>query len=318
MLNSKGFLTNRHCRDLAPALTWLLTTAFLLLFPVLSASAQDTATEEAARRRAVLAGLPQDAAKRVFGLMSTPAPGPAQPIGDYGKGCLAGGVQLPADGPGWQVMRPSRNRAWGAPVLIAMLQRLATAAPGVGWSGLMVGDIGQPRGGPMLTGHTSHQIGLDADIWLSPMPDHRLSPQERDEISATNVVRADGNDIDPATWRPEHRRILELVASQPEVSRIFVNPAIKRALCREAGADHAWLRKVRPWWGHNYHFHIRLSCPAGDRECHDQGGLPAGDGCNELGWWFTEEGKHPKPGRPSPPLRVAQLPPACAAVAEKP
>src|SRR5579862_1298951 len=73
--------------------------------------AQDTAGEEAAHRRSVLATLPADAAKRRFGLAATASPGPAQAIGTYTKGCLAGGVALPADGPNWQVMRPSRNRA---------------------------------------------------------------------------------------------------------------------------------------------------------------------------------------------------------------
>src|ERR1700737_3191137 len=146
-----------------------------------SALAQDNAAQEAAHRQAMLARLPADAAKRVFGLMTTPAPGPARAIGDYSKGCAAGAVQLPADGAAWQIMRPSRTRAWGHPVLIAFLERIAAAAPSAaGWPGLLAGDIGQPRGGPMLTGHASHQIGLDADIWLTPMPDRRLSGSERD------------------------------------------------------------------------------------------------------------------------------------------
>jgi len=227
-------------------------------------------------------------------------------------------VALPADGPNWQVMRPSRGRAWGHPALIGFLERLAVAAADVGWPGLLVGDISQPRGGPMLTGHGSHQIGLDADLWLTPMPDRRLSPAERDQISATNVVAASGDDVDPEIWRPEHRKLLEAVARSPGVARIFVNPAIKRALCREAGAavDRGWLSRIRPWWGHNYHFHVRLSCPRGDNECHDQPEPLTGDGCGaELDWWFTPEARHPKPASPERPLRVADLPRGCKALA---
>jgi hypothetical protein len=176
------------------------------------ALAQYTAAEEAARRRAVLDRLPQDAAQRLFGLAATPAPGPARVIGFYSKGCLAGGAELPADGPNWQVMRPSRNRAWGHPVLIAFLQRLAAAGAAAGWPGLLVGDLAQPRGGPMLTGHASHQLGIEADLWLTPMPERRLSPAERDEMPATNVVAENLDDIDTAVWRPEHKKLLETAA----------------------------------------------------------------------------------------------------------
>src|SRR5690349_14519644 len=193
-----------------------------------SASAQDTAAQEAARRAMVLAQLPPGAAKVLFGREVAPMPGPAQAIGAYERGCLTGAMALPADGPNWQVMRPSRNRAWGHPVLIAFVEQLAPKLPTeAGWPGLLVGDIAQPRGGPMLTGHGSHQIGLDADIWLTPMPDRRLSPSERDEISATDVVAADGMEIDAATWMPQHRRLLEAFANERMVERIFVNPAIK-------------------------------------------------------------------------------------------
>ena len=308
---SYQYVSDRRC--CVSRLTAVILLILLAEIPM--ARAQDTAAEEAEHRTAVLAHLPPDAAKRMFGLAVSPSTGPARAIGSYTKGCAAGAVQLPADGPNWQVMRPSRDRAWGNPVLIASLERLATEATAVGWPGLLVGDIGQPRGGPMLTGHESHQIGLDADIWLTPMPDHRLGAAERDEMPATNVVAADGNDVDHSVWRQEHKKLLETVAKMAGVARIFVNPAIKRALCREAGADRSWLSRIRPWWGHNYHFHVRLDCPRGEIECKEQPPPPGGDGCGkELDWWFTEEAKHPKPGKPAPPLRVSDLPVACAAL----
>ena len=284
------------------------------------AAAQDTAAQEAAHRTEVIAHLPRDAAKLLFGRESTPAPGPAEAIGTYDRGCMQGATALPADGPNWQVMRPSRNRAWGHPVLIAFLARLAAKLPvEAGWPGLLVGDIAQPRGGPMLTGHGSHQIGLDADIWLTPMPSRRLSPAERDEISATNVVAADALGIDPSSWTPQHGLLLKAFARDPAVERIFVNAAIKRELCREAGSDRGWLSKIRPWWGHNYHFHVRLSCPSGEPECRGQSSPPPGDGCGkELDWWFTEEALHPPPSPPPRPLRLADLPHACAALVAAP
>jgi len=167
-------------------------------------------------------------------------------------------------------MRLSRNRNWGHPALIRVLERLAAKAPRVGWPGLLVGDMSQPRGGPMLTGHASHQVGLDADIWLTPMPARELSAQEREEMSAVMMVAADRRDVDPAVWTPAHGAIIKAAAKEPEVERILVNAAIKKALCREAGADRAWLAKVRPYYGHDYHFHLRIRCPAGEHECKPQ------------------------------------------------
>ena len=277
------------------------------------AVAQDLASQERTARAALLQSLPADAAQRLFGDVASPSPGPPRAIGGYSRGCLEGAVELPADGPNWQVMRPSRRRAWGHPVLIDFIERLAARVPALaGWPGLLVGDVAQPRGGPMLTGHASHQIGLDADIWLTPMPTRRLSAAERDEISAENLVAADGEEVDRGRWSPRDRLLLRAAAGSPGIARIFVNPAIKRALCREAGADREWLRRIRPWWGHRTHFHLRLACPAGERLCRGQPPPPAGDGCRELAWWFTPEGRTPpKAGRP---LRLADLPRACAAL----
>jgi penicillin-insensitive murein endopeptidase len=281
--------------------------------------AQDLPAIEATRRAELIAALPADAAKRIFGLVKEPSTAPPLSIGSYVKGCIAGAVPLPQEGAAWQVMRPARNRFWGHPALIAVIERIAASLP-AGWPGLLVGDLGQPRGGPMVTGHASHQIGLDADIWLTPMPEQRLTAVERDNLPAKSIVTADGNDVDHSLWGPQYRQLIEAVARTPELARMFVNPAIKRALCREAanspGSDRAWLAKVRPWWGHDDHFHIRLNCPPGQALCETQEPVPPGDGCGkELDWWFTDEARHPKPSPPGKPLLVSQLPPECAAVA---
>lgn len=261
---------------------------------------------------------PATPAKELFGRKPAPAPMAARAIGFFAKGCLAGASALPIDGQTWQVMRLSRNRNWGHPDLVALLERLSRRVPEVsGWPGLLVGDISQPRGGPMLTGHASHQIGLDADVWLTPMPDRRLSRTEREQMSAVNMVRPDRLDIDPTAWTSGHTAVIRAAAREPEVTRIFVNAAIKKALCREAGADRRWLTKVRPMYGHDYHFHIRIACPAGDEGCTEQDPVPGGDGCGpELDHWFSDAVLHPKPtkGKPRPPMTLAQLPPDCRRV----
>ena len=179
------------------------------------------------------------------------------------EGRLAGAIELPITGPGWQVMRVSRNRHWGNPNLIAFVERLADHAKKIGWNGILIGDLSQPRGGPMLTGHSSHQIGLDVDMWFTPAPDHELSEEEREFNLAQNMVAEDRRDVDPKVWTSAHTEVVRAAAEDSAVSRIFVNPAIKKAMCREAGGRRGWLAKVRPWWHHEDHFHVRLACPAG-------------------------------------------------------
>ncbi|EFO33092.1 peptidase U6 penicillin-insensitive murein endopeptidase [Roseibium sp. TrichSKD4] len=236
------------------------------------------------------------AAKEYFGAAAKPANLRARSIGSYAKGCLAGGTFLPKDGNTWQVMRLSRNRNWGHPDLIDYLQDLADDAPSLGWSGLLVGDLAQPRGGPMTSGHASHQIGLDADIWLRQMPNRRLSQQEREEISAISMlkgpldVKGADRSVDPNKWTDAHARLIRRAAQDRRVARIFVNPTIKKALCSfERGPDRSWLRKVRSWWGHHYHFHVRLSCPPDSIGCKNQNPPPPGDGCGEeLVYWLSD------------------------------
>jgi penicillin-insensitive murein endopeptidase len=262
---------------------------------------------------------PKNPAKELFGRKPAPANLQARSIGFYTRGCLAGGVALPINGKTWQVMRLSRNRNWGHPDLVRSLEKLAEKAPKVGWHGLLVGDMAQARGGPMLTGHASHQVGLDADIWLTPMPARELTRLEREEMSATNVVREDKKDIDPSVWTPRHTAIIRAAAEDPQIERIIVNAAIKKALCREAGNNRSWLHKVRPWWGHNYHFHIRIACPKDSPDCKAQDPTPQSDGCGkDLDYWFQESILNPRPPlvppKPKPPLTMADLPPACRQV----
>jgi penicillin-insensitive murein endopeptidase len=298
---------------------------FALLAAATGAAAQDKGTLEP-RALPPLAHPddPKTPAKELFGRKVGPTHADAHVIGFYAAGCLAGGAALPIDGPAWQVMRLSRNRNWGHPTLIRFLENLATKVHKAGsWNGLLVGDMSQPRGGPMITGHASHQVGLDADIWLTQMPPRQLTRAEREEMSATNVVAEDRRDVDPSIWTPGHAAVIKAAALDPQVERVFVNAAIKKALCRDATGDRTWLSKVRPYWGHDYHFHVRLHCPAESVECKPQPPPQPGDGCGkELDWWFTDAVLHPKPPptpeKPKPPMTLAGLPSACRAVLEEP
>ncbi|MFN2424885.1 MAG: penicillin-insensitive murein endopeptidase, partial [Candidatus Binatia bacterium] len=231
----------------------------------------------------------------------------------YWKGCYTGGLQFPAAGKHWQAMRLSRNRNWGHPLLISFLERFSSkAAEASGWPGILIGDMSQPRGGPMLTGHSSHQLGIEADIWLRPMPTRPWTNEENDEVRSTDLLRADRKDVDPKVYTPGHFAVLRAAAQEPEVARVFVNAAIKKALCRDAGTDRSWLRKIRPAAGHNYHFHIRLACPQGQPGCIDQTAPENGDGCGkELDYWFSGDVLKPKTGGPGKSISVSAMPQAC-------
>jgi penicillin-insensitive murein DD-endopeptidase len=268
-------------------------------------------------------------AKAIFGAVGLPTGGPPQSLGFYAKGCLAGAVALPADGPTWQAMRLSRNRRWGRPEMISFLERFSQdAAQYDGWPGLLVGDISQPRGGPMFNGHASHQIGLDADIWLTPMPPRTLTPAERETMPFTTML-AKGKflTVDDRVWTQSRARLLMQAASYPQVERIFVNPAIKKKMCESWTGDRSNLGKLRPEYGHDSHFHIRLRCPPGSIGCTPQAPVAAGDGCDKtLAWWFNKQppaAPKPKPPTTKPPpkpreMMVADLPKACQAVLEAP
>ena len=256
-------------------------------------------------------------AKFAFSAVDAPTGTVPAPFGGYAAGCLAGAAQLPESGPTWQAMRLSRNRNWGHPDMIAFIERLSDAAQAAGWPGLYVGDISHPRGGPMVSSHRSHQIGLDADIWLRAPDSLELSVAEREKISSPSVVASNRLQVN-GSWTEAHSQVIEAAARDEAVARIFVNAAIKRHLCDNRREDDTeWLRKVRPWWGHDSHFHVRLHCPE-TTACIDQEAPPEGDGCNEeLEWWFTDEALYPPARAPEdqpPEIMMADLPVACRGV----
>ena len=249
--------------------------------------------------------------------MLMPSHGPAQVIGMPWDGCVAGAARLPWRGRGFEVLRPEEHRYFGDPETVRFVERLGRAARAAGLPMFYVGDMAQPRGGPMPAYHVSHQSGVDVDIYLTLQTDSHLSMAARETLEPPIMVKPDQSAIDPTLFGPGQVELLRLAASDPAVNRIFVNPAIKRALCEGYGGagrgDRSWLHRVRPWFGHEAHFHVRLNCPADSPLCENQTPIPAGEGCEPaiFAWWTQELSKPKLP----PPLHApAPLPAACMAL----
>jgi len=250
-----------------------------------------------------------------FAAVRNASPGKPMVHGTYTNGCIAGASPLAADSPLWQVLKPSRNRAWGHPTLVRMVEDVARQLAADGHRGLLVGDLAQARGGPMPYGHNSHQTGLDADIWLTPLPERRLTPTERESFAPPSMVDLDTVAVTPA-FGAAQVAMLARAAEHPDVERIFVSPPIKQALCeRTQEADRASLRKIRPWRGHTAHMHVRIACPADSDTCKDQDPVPEGDGCGpELASWLADPSWRTTGTRPYVPekgLRLNAMPQAC-------
>ncbi|MFL4469508.1 penicillin-insensitive murein endopeptidase [Tateyamaria armeniaca] len=300
----------------------LITGLVTALFIVACASTAEVDIDGTTRPDVDPATL-QNIAKGQFGGKRRASIQDPAPLGGYARGCLAGAEQLAETGPTWQAMRLSRNRNWGHPELVDFVQKLSVkAAQQPGWNGLYVGDMSQPRGGPMLTGHRSHQIGLDADIWMLPASNLGLSVSERENISSISTRRASGA-FTNSNWTRAHHEIIKAAAQDKRTARIFVFPGAKVQMCKDEKGDRAWLNKIRPWYGHHYHFHVRLACPRSARGCTDQAAPPPGDGCADAQEWVNNilNPPPPKPRDPNAPapqprreLRVGDLPQQCAGV----
>jgi len=246
-----------------------------------------------------------------------PSPGPARVIGGPGDGCIAGAVALPFDGVGYQAIHVGRRRYFSHPETVDFVERLGRRAHEAGLAPFYVGDMSQPRGGPLPEMHVSHQNGVDVDIWFNLDPKPALAPEARETVDLPSMILPDASAIDPARFGPRQVQLLRLAASDPQVDRIFVHPAIKQALCQGVGGARSgnisWLRRIRPWYGHDEHFHVRLVCPADSPLCVQQAPVPEGEGCDPatFDWWKAELSR---PKEPQPPRVPPPLPEACRAL----
>jgi penicillin-insensitive murein endopeptidase len=251
-----------------------------------------------------------------------PAPGQARAIGTYAAGCLQGAAVLPASGPGFVLIHPGRRRGFGHPALISFVRRLSATARRQRLGLLLVGDLSQARGGPTPSGHRSHQTGLDVDLGYaapSGFSGTTLTVQQREAVVWPAVVDLGTHKFTPL-WTERVRRLLQTAAQDPAVDRIFVNPAIKRQLCAEGPRQALWLARLRPWWGHHDHFHVRLTCPADSPDCQAQEPLPAGDDCAAVDWWFSADAQatHTRRQRDEVEGVAVKLPPACQSLLDQP
>jgi len=246
--------------------------------------------------------------------VKTTAPGPSSVIGGPSNGCIAGAEALPANGTGFVNIRRHRDRYYGHPETLRLVKDLGRALSKRSDELMMVGDLSQPRGGLMSSMHRSHQNGLDVDIWFHLATSARKANGQHPEEKDPRSMVAPGGERLSKDWGEDQKTLLRTAAKDPRVDRIMVNPAIKRALCRSENGDRKWLRKLRPWWGHDAHFHVRLKCPKGSTRCKQQAPVPAGDGCDKsLAWWFSEEARKPakkskkKRARPAMPTGCGSL-----------
>ncbi|QTF07707.1 penicillin-insensitive murein endopeptidase [Brenneria izadpanahii] len=253
-------------------------------------------------------------AKTPWQEITHPVAGAPQAIGSFSNGCIIGAHPLPLQSPDYQVMRVDQRRYYGHPDLLAFISRLSATVKRRTAANVLIGDMGMPAGGRFSSGHASHQSGLDVDIWLQ-LPKRRWSEQQLLKPQPIDLVAGNGRQINPRVWRPEVATLVKLAAKDSEVTRIFVHPAIKKQLCVEAGQDRDWLRKVRPWFGHRAHMHVRLRCPADSLECQEQAPPPQGDGCGaELTSWFQpKQPGQEQPVKTSPP----PLPSTCQSLVDK-
>ncbi|MGN7612152.1 penicillin-insensitive murein endopeptidase [Magnetococcales bacterium HHB-1] len=246
----------------------------------------------------------------------------AKIYGGYSAGCLDGGVSLAPIGEGYQMMRLSRKRYYGHPNLVRYIQRLAKRLKSAGVGRLLVSDLSQARGGPLPGAHVSHQNGLDVDLWylLRARNKPPFSMHGVETVSAYSVANWRMTKLNPKTWNEDTVRLIRYAAEPPEVERLLVTPVVKAEMCRRY-PQASWLKKLRPWYGHHYHFHVRLKCPADSPGCAPQTPPVSTDCGAPLQWWLKKVAKTSKPKKPvkgykKTAKKMRPLPQACHRVSQ--
>lgn len=160
---------------------------------------------------------------------ATPAPDPQAPAPVRSR---AGFILLPAEGPGFFAYSPEARR-WGTPRLIEGIQRVARRWKAERPAGMParfgVGDVSLENGGE-ISGHASHERGIDADIALPRNDGHELPRVDR---------------FDREYSRAGTQKLVDLFRAELPVKVIYFN-------------DRS-VSGVSPWPSHDNHFHVRIS-----------------------------------------------------------
>ena len=153
-------------------------------------------------------------AKTLFGAERLPAAAAPQSFGFYSKGCFAGGVAIATDGPNWQAMRLSRNRRWGHPTLIKLIEKLSADAA--------AGRLARPADRRHLA--AARRPDADRPCLASDRP-RRRHLAEPDAAPPPDRPRArdDERRVDDPQGRPDRRRAAldPRPSAAPEARRVL-------------------------------------------------------------------------------------------------
>jgi penicillin-insensitive murein endopeptidase len=225
-----------------------------------------------------------------------PSPKPAEPKPDKeinrpqgsdqainlpNKGSLRNATNLLAlvqqDGFPLKIMWPAKERHFAtanmAGVLKAMAEFMQTKIKDYK---LVLGDVSGPHGGALYNkygklSHKGHENGTDADI------SYVVKTPEKELNSLVNRGRLSRDLMLPEQWA-----LMKFAFQTGQALVIFVDPAIKHALCYEAqqegdlkssadrGVGYEVLRRIYTLSGHDTHFHLRIKCGDNNPRCRNQ------------------------------------------------
>jgi len=209
----------------------------------------------------------------------------SQAIGFYSKGELKFADKMASESTHHIKLFLPRNRGFGTLMLINIAMEASSILNANFPAGERVqfGDMSNKDGG-FLSGHNSHQNGLDVDVSYMRM-DYREQDQfDIDGFDENFVIK---NILSPNFDMERNLFIFKSLVSTNKVNRIFVDQVIKNAICEHVikiGQRELYretLRRLRHWPNHLNHFHLRLVCPSDSSKCEEQTPPPDGDGCFE-------------------------------------
>lgn len=195
-------------------------------------------------------------------------------VGFYTDGKIEKATLLPEKGEAFQQVYTERDTHWGTGMIVSMIENASEYLVTKWYPGtvVMIGDVAKKFGGDIGT-HASHQSGLDADIPY-------IGNKGFDRVIANGEVKSSFDYM--KNWQ-----FLRLIANQKIVqdgrtttvlNRVFMNPVIHKGFCAWAQKsdllknplDQEIMSRIRPWEGHDKHFHVRLKCSPHYPACRNQ------------------------------------------------